>query len=304
MLSKIGQGIVGCARRVGLLTGGLWLAGIAATILIGCGGVSPLASLNFVQQTLVGTGMGGGMPPTTTNDTGGLRSVCDLDGERRGIRMAVVNESRQFVRLSMTFLASAGPGGFVCAEEEQDYLQAGYREAVLVGGNTVVIGCDSVRLLSGTKILSWRVTDTLPQFNGGQGDIFPSAQPPLNGGTFIPLPELIVLGDDDPTFICTGNNLCTQRGFVYSDIANNTIASVNASRTQDTVCNARAGTAPEWHLGDLNVEDNQVQPFQYPSGANILVSVLDRASNNNASVNQVVWLVLDVEGNIIHNERR
>ncbi len=291
------------SRRVLNSTGIIWLAALAAAVFIGCGSVSPLVSLQFANN-LLGRGLGGGTAPTTQNGGGDIQTVCDLDANRRGIAITVQNEAEQFVRVSMTLVASAGPGGFVCDDEVSNYFSAGYRETVLDAGNGATIGCDVVQLLGGTRLLTLRLTDTLAQNVGGDMNDIPVAQPPLNGNSLLPLPELIVLGDENPIFICTGNNLCTQRGFVYSDIANNPIAFINASRTQDTVCNANAGTAPEWRLGNPNIEDNQIQPFQYPAGGTLLVTVLDRADNANRNVNQVVWAVFDVDGNLIHGERR
>ncbi|MFQ5422459.1 MAG: hypothetical protein ACE5F9_00600 [Phycisphaerae bacterium] len=289
-------------RQVLNSTGIIWLAAIAAAVFIGCGSVSPLVSLQFANN-LIGRGLGGGTAPTTQN--GDIQTVCDLDANRRGIRIAVLNEAQQFARMSMTLVASAGLGGFVCDDELSNYFNAGYRETVLDAGNGATIGCDMVQLLGGTRLLTLRLTDTIAQnTGGGTNDIPPIAQPPLNGNSLLPLPELIVLGDEDPIFICSGNSLCTQRGFVYADSASTPIASINASRTQDTVCNANAGTAPEWRLGNPNVNDNEIQPFQYPAGGTLLITVLDRADNANPNVNQVVWAVFDVDGNLIHGERR
>ena len=101
-------------------TGIIWLTMIAVTVLIGCSS-SPLAALYFAQGAFGGDpplGQGGGDP--TTNPGGGagpIQTVCDLDPERRGIFVVVQNEAQQFVRLSMTFVASEGAGGFVCATE-------------------------------------------------------------------------------------------------------------------------------------------------------------------------------------------
>ena len=287
-------------------TGIIWLTMIAVTVFIGCSS-SPLAALYFAQNAFVDPNLGAGGGDPTTQPPGGtnpIQTVCDLDPERRGIFVVVQNEAQQFVRLTMTFVASAGAGGFVCDTEVNNYFNAGYRTAVLGVGGVIFIGCDPIRLLGGDSLLTLRVADTLAQNVGGDPNNAPVAQPPLNGGRFIPLPELIVLGDEDPIFICTGNNLCTQRGFVYSDIANNPIAFIDVARTQDTVCNAGSGTVPEWRLGNPNVADNTIQPFQFPSGGTIVITVLDRSTNANPNVNQVVWAVFDVDGNPIHGERR
>ena len=286
-------------------TGIIWLTMIAVTVLIGCSS-SPLAALYFAQNAFVdpNPASGGGVATTGPTGTNPIQTVCDLDPERRGIFLVVRNESQQFARLAMTFVASAGVGGFVCDTEVNNYFNNGYRTTVLNAGGAVAIGCDTIQLLGGESLLTLRVADTVAQNVGGDPNNAPFAQPPLNGGVFIPLPELIVLGDSDPIFICTGNNLCTQRGFVYSDIANNPIAFINVARTQDTVCNAAAGTVPEWRLGNPNVADNTIQPFQFPSGGTLVITVLDRSTNAIPNVNQVVWAVFDVEGNLIHGERR
>lgn len=284
-------------------TGIIWVAAICIIVAIGCGSTSPLLSLRFAG-TLAGLGVGGGSQPAT-NPAGGnaLQTSCDLDPARRGINFLLLNQAQQTVRYTLIFLASAGPGGFVCAEDESAYIAAGYRDTVLDTGNGATFGCDIVRLLGGTRMLSLRVANSVAQDVGGTVENQTVAQVPLNGNTFIPLPELIVLGDDDPIFTCTGNNLCTQRGFVYTDIAGTPIAFVNASRTQDTVCNANAGSAPEWRLADLNEDDEDANAFQYVSGGTIIVRILDRATNVNQAANQVVWNVFDINGDDVHLER-
>lgn len=285
-------------------SGIIWIVAICIIVAIGCAGpTSPLLNLRFAG-TLAGLGVGGGSQPTSNPTTGTtLRRSCDLDVARRGINFLLLNQAQQTVRYTLIFVVSAGPGGFVCTEDENRYLAAGYRDTVLDAGNGATFGCDIVRLLGGTRILSLRVANTMAQDVGGTVENQTVAQVPLNGNTFIPLPELIVLGDSDPIFTCTGNNLCTQRGFVYADIAGTPIAFVNASRTQDTVCNANAGSAPEWRLADINRADNTANPFQYVSGGTIVVRVLDRATNVNQSANQVVWNVFNINGDVIHAER-
>jgi len=283
----------------------IWVAAIGVIVAIGCTGhTSPLLQLQFANA-LSGFAAGGGSQPTTTPGNGGntIDQSCDLDPAKRGIRMLLQNQAQQTVRYSLTFVASAGPGGFVCAEDEPAYISAGYRETALDVGNGVTIGCDIVRLLGGTRILTFRVANSMALAVGGLEANVTTAQTPLNGNVFIPLPELIVLGDSEPIFTCTGNNLCTQRGFVYTDIAGTPIAFVNASRTQDTVCNANAGSAPEWRLANPNNDDEDANAFQYVAGGSILVRVLDRASNANPTINQVIWSVLNIDGDVIHATR-
>src|SRR5262249_25852394 len=153
---------------------------------------SPLLNLQFASL-LGGRGAGGGSRPTTgTGGTGNtIQQSCDLDPARRGIRFVLSNQAQQFARYTITFVASAGSGGFVCGEDENDYLAAGYRDTVLDAGNGATIGCDVVRLLGGTRLLTLRVSDAIAQNVGGAAPGI-VAQPPLNGNTFIPLPELIV----------------------------------------------------------------------------------------------------------------
>jgi len=295
------------ARMRGLAgsTGIIWMTAICVIVAIGCGHTSPLLQLQFANA-LAGLGQGGGSQPTTTPGTGTdnqIRFSCDLDPARRGIRFLLQNQAQQTVKYSLTFIASAGPGGFVCAEDEAAYIAAGYRETTLDVGNGATFGCDIVQLLGGTKMLSFRVANTIAQNVGGLEANITIGQVPLNGNTFIPLPELIVLGDSDPIFTCTGNNLCTQRGFVYTDIAGTPIAFVNASRTQDTVCNANVGSAPEWRLANPNNADTTANAFQYVAGGTIVVRILDRANNANAAQNQVIWQVFDIDGDVIHLPR-
>lgn len=284
-------------------TGIIWIVAIGVIVAIGCGPTSPLLNLRFAG-TLAGLGIGGGSQPTTTPGGGNaIQRSCDMDPNRRGINFLLLNQAQQTVRYTLIFVASAGPGGFVCDEDVSDYIAAGYRDTVLDVGNGATFGCDIVRLLGGTRLLSLRINNSIAQDVGGTQENQTVGQVPLNGNTFIPLPELIVLGDSDPIFTCTGNSLCTQRGFVYTDIAGTPISFVNASRTQDTVCNANAGSAPEWRLADPNEDDEDANAFQYVAGGTIIARILDRATNANPTVNQVVWNVFNIEGDEIHVER-
>jgi len=286
-------------------TGIIWMTAMCVIVAIGCGHTSPLLQLQFANA-LAGLGQGGGSQPTTTpggGNTDTIQQSCDLDTAKRGINFLLQNQAQQTVKYTLTFIASAGPGGFVCAEDENAYIAAGYRDTTLDVGNGATFGCDIVRLLGGTRMLSLRVANNIALCVGGLEANITIGQVPLNGNTFIPLPELIVLGDSDPAFTCTGNNLCTQRGFVYTDIAGTPIAFVNASRTQDTVCNVNAGSAPEWRLADPNEDDIDANAFQYVAGGTIVVRVLDRANNANAAQNQVIWSVFDIDGDLIHGAR-
>jgi len=295
------------------------LIAIVSVVVWGCGGMSPFLSAQFATNFLrvPRNGPAPTPPPTTSPTTDGstLSSVCDLDAALRGIDVSITNQAIQRVRFAMTFVASAGPGGFVCDAQLQDYLNAGYTDAIPAGsGNTFTIGCDVLTLLSGNRLLFLKFgINQLPE-QALTANPSPDGDPATattislrrrdNGATFIPLPELIVFGDSDPNFTCTGGDLCTQRGFVYSSAAPNNLPigkSADAQRIQGTVCNAGAGTAPEWRL-DTSTNDAIVQPFQYVAGGTIVATVLDRSGDSlNDARNQVVWLVSNSADQVVHN---
>ncbi len=294
------------------------LALVVAIVLLGCN-ANPFLAANFNQSLadFLDENPGGPPPPDDDDDDADdevLGSVCDLTAAEQNIQFAVRNSSINFVDFSMTFVVSAGPGGFVCDERVQDYLNAGYSDAIIPGsGTSLDIGCDVISLLSGTRILTreFGINEGLaarlnPDAEGGD----PTGNEPTriftrldNGQPFIPLPELIVLGNGDADFECTGNDLCTQKGFVYvSNAGIPTGKAAEVSRVQGTVCAENAGTAPEWRL-DRTLDDIS-QAFQFGRGGAIIVTVLDRATdapNNNR--NQVVWQVTDANGDTIHIER-
>lgn len=295
---------------------------VGVILAAGCKGGSPFLAAAF-NNTLVGVNTGGPPPNPvdpnnpTQNDT--LTSVCDLLPAEQTIQISIQNESQQFVEFSITLVVSAGPGGFVCDEELQEYLNAGYTDAIVPGsGSTAGIGCDSVSLLSGTRLLTleYGVNQGAgamigPNITGGGNTVFPDPSLPQftlrrrdNGSAFIPLPELIVFGNDDPDFICTGGaivgDLCTQRGFVYTSGVGLPVGkSIEASRIQGTVCAENFGSAPEWRL-DKTLQI-QVQPFQYGRGGAIVVGVMDRAGDAlDNTRNQAAWLVTDADDNTLH----
>ncbi len=308
-------------RRVVISTAVIALFTVTALVIVGCGGISPFLSAQFAS-TMVGTdegvlAQGGANLPEPEDETiasAAITSVADLPEIFRGLSVTVANESQTYVRFSMVFAVSAGPGGFVEDDLIQDYITAGYDDALIPGsGNIATIGCDTLTLVSGTRLLTM-------EFGIGQGDLATLAPgivgdqetPQLyqlrrrnNASDIIPLPEIIIFGEDDSDFTCTGGDilgdLCTQRGFVYSSAADIPVGkAIEASRIQGTVCNEGFGTAPEWRL-DKTTLDGQVQPYQYGAGGTIIVTILDRWNDSvEESRNQAVWLVTDGDGNTIH----
>ncbi len=295
---------------------------VGVILAIGCQTGSPFLAAAF-NSSLVGVNTGGPppTPPTPDDPTedDNVTSVCDLLPAEQTLQIAVQNESQQFVEFSMTLVVSAGPGGFVCDELLNDYLNAGYTDAIVPGsGTTTSIGCDTVGLLSGTRLLTLEFginqgagAMLAPNATGDANTIFPDPSLPQftlrrrdNGSALIPLPELVVFGNDDPDFICTGGvivgDLCTQRGFVYTSGVGLPVGkSIEASRIQGTVCAENFGSAPEWRLD--KTLDAQVQPFQYGRGGVIVVGVLDRAGDAlDNTRNQAAWLVVDAADNTLH----
>lgn len=309
------RGVVVSAGIVGMFA-------VAAVVGAGCDGVSPFLSAQFANTIVAagggGTATGGSSTNPQADDPVGssIQSVCDVQDTWRQISVVVANGSTQRVKFSMTFAASAGLGGFVCDEERQSYENAGYSPALVPGsGNTITIGCDTLTLLRGTELLTLEfsseqtVIPTLPPAEGDADNLTPSVYQLVrrdNGSQFIPLPEVIVFGSDDQTFICVGGgsvgDVCTQRGFVYfSTVSNLAVGKpVEAQRIQGTLCNVGFGTAPEWRL-DTTVGDAQFQSFHYAAGGTIVVTILDRSADDTTVFrNQAVWLVTDGDGNTIH----
>lgn len=291
-------------RRVAIRIGIVGLFSVAGVVIIGCGGMSPFLSAQFASN-LRGLAEGGGpvAPADETPDTGeSITSVCVLPAALRGISVTLVNQSEHPVRYVMTFAVSAGPDGFVCEDEIPSYLQAGYRDAPVPVSN---VGCEQLRLLSGNRMLTmtFGVDDfgnftALPENPSGEG--VPVSLIADSGTLFIPLPELIVFGNEDPDFIC-GDDICSQRGFVYSSASGLPIGKpIEALRIQGTLCSERFGTAPEWRL-DKAVTDNSVLPFEYAAGGTIVLTILDREDDDIADArNQAVWLVTNGDGDTIH----
>jgi len=286
---------------------------LAAVAVIGCGNVSPFLSLHFAANSELQDTQGTPQPLPQPDGTSGevLASVCNLSEELRTIQVTLENDSADNVRFAMTFIASTGPGGFVCTDEVEEYLSAGY---VRQNTNTIVIGCDTV-VLGGSQLLileygyneipeSWIQRATI---DGTTVTATLLALTRRNQASRIdiPLPELIVFGTDDSLFECSGsgsNRLCTQRGFVYvTDALVSTGKPVEASRIQGTPCAENFGTAPEWYL-DKTTLDGTIQSFQYPAGGSILVQILDRSTDSlTTNRNQVVWTVLNSAGTTVHS---
>jgi hypothetical protein len=289
---------------------------VGVVLVIGCGGTSPFLSARFAETIITTQQPGGSPPPATQPTTPGsdaITSVCDLDANLRVLSVTVANLSAQYLQFSMTFAVSAGPGGFVCDSELQSYLNAGYSDALVLGsGRVITIGCDTLTLLSGNRLLTREfgiselgIPVTLaPAQNPDSTSPAPTTLQLTrrdNNSPLIPLPEIIVLGNDDPNFICTGGNLCSQRGFVYTNAVGLPVGkAIDASRIQGTVCNTSLGTAPEWRL-DKTVFDSSVQTYQYAAGGAIIVTALNRADDALTETRkQAVWLVTDSNGATIH----
>lgn len=296
--------------------------GVAASMGQGCGNYSPFLAAQF-NQTLAGVVTTN--PPPIINDPNEngntnadvLASVCDLAAAQRVIQIGIQNEAAQAVDFSLTLVASAGPGGFVCDAELQEYLDAGYRDAIVPGsGSSAIIGCDTISLLSGTRILTLEfgvnqgVAARLAA-NTNPDTLFPDAALPNvslrradDNSTLIPLPEVIVVGSGDPDFVCTGSSLCSQRGFVYVSAGGFPVGkAAEAERIQGTVCAENFGTAPEMRLD--KTLDQTSQPYQYARGGTIIFGVLDRAGDAlDATRNQVAWLVIDENDTTVHTPER
>jgi hypothetical protein len=318
VLSAISRVALCSFAGAGRVRGLALLALLAAFVAIGCGGnISPFLSAQFAQNTIVANLPGRPSTPTTTptDDDGGssngvLNSVCSLDAGTRTIQLSLQNEAQQPVQFAVTFIASAGDGGFVCDDELPNYLNAGYTDAIAPGQTTLQIGCDTITLQTGTRLLSLdfgiNQNQRLEANTGGVGSntIFPLTT--RTGNVNIPVPELVVFGDSDTNFVCTGANLCTQRGFVYVSNTNIPVGkSVEASRIQGTLCNEGFGTAPEWRL-DKTPDNGTTLAFQYVAGGTIVATVLDRSGDSlTNNRNQVVWQVTDANSQtVVHNEDR
>ncbi|MBI5762981.1 MAG: hypothetical protein HZA51_05590 [Planctomycetes bacterium] len=309
-------------RSVASFGGVAWLLCIACLVAFGCRGASPFLAAQFATNIgpFVGAVGGGSSQPSTSSGPSSdsnipVSSVCDLQANLRNIQVSIINEAQQQVRFSMTFLVSAGPGGFVsCSDEITRYEQAGYHDACTPGTcSTISVGCDTITLSSGTRLLrldfgvNQGVVATLPAAPN-TGTSFPQRQLTLgNGSSNIPVPEVIVFGNDDPDFICLGGDLTTQRGFVYSTPPPAALPigkAVEAIRIQGTVANKQFGTAPEWRL-DKTPNNGTIASFQFAAGGTIVATVLDRATDALTNTrNQAVWRVTDAGGTTVIFEER
>jgi hypothetical protein len=290
----------------------------AAALSTGCAGANPFLAAQFATTFL--NVPRGGPPPTPIppgdgdgdGDDAVLASVCDLTAGEQGINVSIANQAQQRVRFAITFGVSAGTGGFVCDTLTQDYVNAGYSDAFAPGSaTTFAIGCDTLTLNSGNRLLIMKFgIEQLPEqllqpnVGGDPGATLPTVQFRRrdNGDDTIPLPELIVFGNASVNFVCVGSDLCTQRGFNYASTNNLPIGkSPDALHIQGTLCQTGFGTAPEWRL-DKTLNDGIVQTFQYPVGATIVATVLDRSGDSLTDPrNQVVWLVTDANGTTVHD---
>lgn len=309
-------------RKVALVSGLACVPCLASLLALGCNGQSPFLAAVF-NQTLLGTqgvvgGAGGNfLPPTDPGLPGEgdiLSSVDELPLASRTIQISIENASQHSVEFSMTLVVSAGPGGFVPDDEIQPYLDAGYSDAIAPGSaDTAIIGCDTLTLQSGTRMLTLEfginegeVAELAPNSGGD-----PDANLPTrilrrrgDGSPFIPLPEVIVLGNEDPNFVCVGgatsDSLCTQRSLVYLSAGGFPVGKpIEVSRTQGTLCAENFGTAPEWRLD--KTLDIFVQPFEFGRGGTIVLRVLDRAEDGlDTFRNQAVWTVVDGNGQSLH----
>ncbi len=282
--------------------GGLALVVAVAAVAPGCGGISPVANLWFLGTATgaiprvspdsqpSGGGGGGGTNPA---------SICNVAEPQRSIRIAIRSESQVATDFRITFVASAGGNGFVCSDQIAAYTAFGYTAQTLNQGS-ITFGCDTVDLTQGTQLLAVTLTGTLPPVLAT--DVFTSAAAPLDGNTTIPIPEIIILGDASSAspFSCVNGDECTQGGFRY-----NSQTVIPASRTQDTLCEALIANRPQWVVRDPTLVDtpDQVLPFQYTKGGQIIFTILNRL-NSPFVQNQAVWLVRNAANQIIHIEAR
>lgn len=297
-------------RRFSHYRGVLWLAGVGAVLALGCKGQSPFLALQFATTLQNIPGRGPSTTSPTTNPGGGntvIDNVTDLPAEQRNIQVLIRNEAQQFVRFAVTLVASAGTGGFVPDSEVQNYLNAGYTDLLLPGATTTTIGCVTLQLTSGTRLLGVEYgidqgsVATIPPNTTGDPN---SPQVPSfqftrrdNGSTLVPLPQLMVFGNEDPSFVCLGTSVCSQRGFNYTTAAGILIAGVISTRIQGTLCNEGFAQLPEWQL-DTTPDNGTIAPFQFAAGGTIVASVLDRAIDTTTR-NQVVWQVTNAAGQTV-----
>lgn len=296
------------------------MLGLMSLAIVSCGKTSPITASAF-NTTFPGVPVAGGGGIGGDGGTPGETTVYEfLDEIPEGLRTfqsGVANSSSAPVRYRMLFVVTAGPGGFVREDDAiLEYVSAGYRDLVQPGsaiGTTATIGCVPIRLTRGTRLLGFAAGQFfgpdvfLPANNSGDEDQFTGpmvTQRNDNGAPNIPLPELIYFTTDDPEFPCE-NPLqpCTQEAFQYFDAEMNQEIgkSVTGSRIQGTICNVGIGQSPEVRL-DRTV-DGQVAAFQFTPGSTIIWRVLNRqfdAPTN--SRNQVVWTVVNADGDIVHGE--
>ena len=299
----------------------LSILGVAVAI-IGCGSFSPFLAAQFnanLPGVPVGGGGGGGNGNDNDNGDGGdFDFLEELPLGLRTIQSAVLNSSTQQVQWRLLYAVTAGEGGFVQEDESiQDYLRAGYRDVVTPGspvGTTTVFGCVPLRLFRGTRLLvlefGSNVRSNLPLQTDPTPDDPATGSPPEfhvrndTGDLAVPVPESIIFATEDPTFLCDdATRPCTQEAFRYFDpqTSQEIGKAVSAARIQGTVCQRGLAQSPESRL-DRTLNGTS-EATQFPPGATIVWRVLDRAFDTaqNQRV-QVVWTVLDADGELVHNE--
>lgn len=276
---------------------GLGLATV--TLIIGCGGLSPVA-VNWFMGRVTGVIPGPSGPGTPPADGGAdPNGVCSLAEDRRVVRIELRNESVFAVRFALVFTATAGTNGFVCPDALANYTAFGYAQQNVSFGGSINFGCQTISLTNGTVLLAAERSGQIAA--RAPNETFTSAAAPFDGNTDIPLPQFIILGERAlaSPFSCVNSDPCTQAGFIY----NNGTPAISL-RTQGTLCRERIFTQPLWALAPFTQADRNARAFEYVKAGTIVITVLDRSQNFNVDQNQVVWQVNDENDVEVHRENR
>jgi len=303
----------------------LLCAMVAMPIGAGCDSASP-----FLLSTFNGKLPAGGIAGDAVdgnNDDDGIdpndrtiyEHVDQLPVELRTFQHFVGSSSTFPVQWRALFVVTAGEGGFVRNEADiEEYMLAGYMDLLPPNsdvGTTTTIGCVTLTLTRGTRLLGMRSGDflgeivTLPGNTSETPDldpIFAQDVRDIDRNPNLPIPERIVFTTLDPNFDCINDNdSCTQKAFQFFDqlTATQEVGTpVDARSIQGTLCSLGIERAPEVRLDLTN--DGGSLPFQFVPGGVVLWRVLNRSVDTQTLGQiRVAWTVVDANGNFVHIEQ-
>ncbi len=303
----------------------LLCAMVAMPVGAGCESTSPFL-LSAFNGKLPAGGVAGDAVDENDDDDGVdpndrtiYEHVDQLPAELRTFQHFVGSSSTFPVQWRALFVVTAGEGGFVRNEDDiEEYMLAGYMDLLPPNsdvGTTTTIGCVTLTLTRGTRLLGMRSGDflgeivTLPGNTSQTPDlepIFAQDVRDIDRNPNLPIPERIVFTTLDPNFDCINeNDPCTQKAFQFFDqlTATQEVGTpVDARSIQGTLCSLGIERAPEVRLDLTN--DGGSLPFQFVPGGVVLWRVLNQSVDTQTLGQiRVAWTVVDANGNFVHIEQ-